>query len=389
MVSVFTAEMPLHKSFLLRYSPAMTSPNSDSSSRRRFLGTTTGTAMGGFFAFTSKSRAQAPQIIGHGDFKYEVVKGWGNLNPAQHPVANCHEMVEDSKGRLILFQTDTKNNVIIYDKSGKLLEAWGNEYPGAHGLDIVNENGENFLYLSDTGKGIVVKTDMKGKVLMTIGRPDVPEYQNKVPNPRAKAAAKGKGKGGNQPAMILPPWRPTNIMPAPDGTFYIGDGYGSSWVLHYSADGELLHMFGGRGDKPGNLNVPHGGIVDTRDPKNITLMICSRTENALKRFTLSGIHLQTIPVPGMRICQLANHGDYMIGPSLEGVINVVDKNNNVVSNPGGSAPTRDGKFELTKIEKAADSPFTHPHGIWIDADESVYVPQWNSGRTYPIKLKRV
>lgn len=344
---------------------------SESPSRRRFVSTSTGAAIAGvsgFFALTSKSRAQAPKIIGHGDFKYKVVEGWGNLDPAQTPVANCHEMAGDSKGRLILFQTNVKNNVIIYDKSGKLVDSWGTTFPGAHGLDLVNENGTDFLFLSDTKLGKVFKTDMKGKVIMELGRPDLPQYRGK--NAKSK-------------------WAPTNIMPAPDGTFYVGDGYGSSWVMHHAADGEILNIFGGKGGSPESLNTPHGGIVDTRDPENHTLMICSRSDSALKRFTLSGIHLQTIPVPGMKVCQVANHGDYMIAPHLDGLITVVDKNNQVVSNPGGEAPAQDASFNLTKMKKAADSPFQKPHGIWIDQDESVYVPQWASGNTYPIKLERV
>jgi hypothetical protein len=30
----------------------------------------------------------------------------------------------------------------------------------------------------------------------------------------------------------------------------------------------------------------------------------------------------------------------------------------------------------------------HPHGIAIDEEGSIYVAQWNSGKTYPIKLAR-
>ncbi len=347
------------------YAPTMTSKKHTLPNRRKFLGTSTG-AMAGFFALTSKSRAQAPQIIGHGKFRYEVVKGWGQLDPEKVPVANCHEMSEDSKGRLVLFQTNAKNNVIIYDKSGKLIEAWGTQYPGAHGLDVVNENGEDFLFLTDSRQGKVFKTDMKGKVVMELGRPDLPQYKDK----KAKYA-------------------PTNVMPAPDGSFYVGDGYGSSWIMHYDQKGNLLSAFGGKGSNPENLNTPHGGIVDTRDPKNHTLMICSRSDNALKRFTMSGVYLQTIPIPGMRVCQLANRGNYMVAPHLEGLISVIDENNEVVSNPGGSAPVHNDKLELGKIAKAENSPFTHPHGIWVDEEESIYVPQWNSGKTYPIKLKRV
>lgn len=328
--------------------------------------TRSGTAVAGFYLSTSKTKAAAPKVIGHGDFIYEVVAGWGQLDSENTPVANCHEMNEDSAGRLVLFQTDTRNNVVVYDKSGKLLEAWGTDYPGAHGLDIVNENGEDFFFLTDTRKGLVVKTTMKGKVVLKLERPDISQYAD----PKAKFA-------------------PTNVMPAQDGSFYVGDGYGSSWIMHYDAAGNLLNTFGGKGTNPECLNTPHGGIVDTRDEENPTLLICSRSDNALKRYTLEGEYLESISIPGMRVCQLARFGDYMIAPHLEGLISIVDKSGRIVSNPGGSAPTYDAKGRPGAITKTEDSPFVHPHGVWIDSDESVYVPQWNSGKTYPIKLKRV
>jgi len=335
-------------------------------SRRRFLATTA-TAVAGFHVSTSRTRAAAPTVIGHGDFRYEVAKGWGRLDPEKTPVANCHEMVEDSKGRLILFQTDTRNNVIVYDKSGKLLETWGTEYPGAHGLDIVNENGEEFLFLTDVRQGKVFKTTLDGKVVMELGRPDLPQYADE------KKA----------------PFRPTNVMPAPDGSFFVGDGYGSSWVLHYDAAGELTGAFGGKGKEPENLDTPHGGLVDTRGEADPTLLICSRSDHALKRFTLAGEHLATIPIPGMRVCQLARRGDYLVAPHLEGLISVIDAEDRVVSNPGGSEPAYDGEGALGAVSKADESPFVHPHGVWVDDEENVYVAQWNSGKTYPIKLKRV
>jgi hypothetical protein len=33
--------------------------------------------------------------------------------------------------------------------------------------------------------------------------------------------------------------------------------------------------------------------------------------------------------------------------------------------------------------------FLNPHDVCIDDDENIYVPQWNSGKTYPVKLHRV
>src|SRR5687768_7507359 len=70
-------------------------------------------------------------ILGQGNKRYRLNTQWSQADVARNPVNDCHEMVQDSKGRIILLTNETKNNVLIYDKSGKLLNTWGSEYPGA------------------------------------------------------------------------------------------------------------------------------------------------------------------------------------------------------------------------------------------------------------------
>jgi len=94
-------------------------------------------------------------IVGHNSHQYKVNLNWGNLNPLKTPVNDCHEMVQDSKGRIVLLTNHTKNNVIIYDKSGKLLDTWGTNYPGAHGLTLVKENGSDFLLIIPQRQGSI------------------------------------------------------------------------------------------------------------------------------------------------------------------------------------------------------------------------------------------
>jgi hypothetical protein len=93
-------------------------------------------------------------IIGHNEYKFKVKVGWGVLDPGTNPVNDCHEMVEDKQGRLLLLTNETKNNVLIYDKSGKLLESWGTSYPGAHGLTLYNDGFEESLFICDTSRQI-------------------------------------------------------------------------------------------------------------------------------------------------------------------------------------------------------------------------------------------
>ena len=62
--------------------------------------------------------------IGHNGFTYKVDKSWSKQNVNIHPVHHCHEMVMDKKGRLFMTTTHKKNNVLVYNKDGKVLDGW-------------------------------------------------------------------------------------------------------------------------------------------------------------------------------------------------------------------------------------------------------------------------
>ncbi|MGZ8511582.1 MAG: 6-bladed beta-propeller, partial [Chitinophagaceae bacterium] len=53
-------------------------------------------------------------ILGHNNKRYRINTKWSQANAAQYPVKDCHEMVQDKLGRIILLTNETKNNVIIY-----------------------------------------------------------------------------------------------------------------------------------------------------------------------------------------------------------------------------------------------------------------------------------
>ena len=68
-------------------------------------------------------------------------------------------------------------------------------------------------------------------------------------------------------------------------------------------------------------------------------------------------------------------------------VTILDKNDKVVSNPGGTKPTYiKGQLQLML---QTNSSFMHCHDVCIDQDENIYVCQWNANKTYPIKLERV
>lgn len=313
-------------------------------------------------------------IIGHNSHRYRIDMNWGALNAQFYPVNDCHEMVQDSKGRILLLTNHTRNNVIVYDKSGRLLEVWGTEYPGAHGLTLSRENGEDFLYISDNSRHEVIKTTIDGRVALILPWP----------------AESGKYERADQ-------YIPTETAVAPNGDIYVADGYGLQYILHYNARGELLNIFGGRGEGEQFFDNAHGICLDTRSPGSPTLLITARMQNKLKRFSLDGKLLELIHLPGAYICRPVVHGDHVYLAALvsrlpmdsgTGFITILGPDNKVVSVPGGSRPEYDAGGKLIPLHQAV-KVFRHPHDVCVDEDENLYVAQWNSGKTYPVRLERV
>jgi len=323
------------------------------------------------FGIISKKRDENP-IIGHGAHKYKVDKKWGVQDPSQFPVKDCHEMVMDKNQRLIMTTTHPKNNILIYDRSGKILNTWGTDYPGAHGLTIVEEGGEEFLFITDPKSKKVCKTTLKGELLMTFNKPiEIPEYQNSKK------------------------FKPTETAVAPNGDIYIADGYGMDFIIQYDSKGNYIRHFGGHGKGKDKFECCHGITVDKRDSNNPTLLITSRSANEFKRFTMDGQHIETIKLPGCYICRPVIKDDLVYfaviitnnWDTYDGMIAVLDKNNKVISFPGGNKPNYlDGKLVPPVYDNMT---FFNPHDVCLDNEENIYVPQWNSNKTYPLKLERV
>jgi len=345
-----------------------------------------GAAMITPFYIGKESPKLSKEIIGHGDHRYRVHKHWGDLAPTKTPVKNCHEMVMDAKGRLIMVGDETRNNILIYDKSGRLLDSWGIRYGGGHGLTLWEAGGDEFLFICDTA-GSVIKTTLDGRELHIIGHPST------------------YGAYGDED-----PWSPTETAVGPNGDIYVADGYGSCYVLQFNSEGEFIRKIGGgRGDGVEQFQTAHGVCIDNREADNPTLLITSRAHNCFKRFTLDGEYLETLCFPGAFVCRpviddgnlyagvcwssaikfVAGEGDthpYNNNPN-SGFVMICDKDNKVISNPGGTTPTY-LNGELQTILQ--DQPiFHHCHDVCIDEDKNIYVCQWNAEKTYPIKLERM
>jgi len=310
-------------------------------------------------------------VYGQNEKRYKQVKDWVKADAATLPVNDCHEMVQDAKGRIVLLTNETKNNVIFFNKKGKLLKTWGHDFPGAHGLTLWGDK-EQFLFITDTVKNQFYKTTIDGQILQTW---DYPIETGKYPEAKR--------------------FVPTETTITKEGEIYLADGYGMQYIMHYDEKGKLKNVFGGRGNEEKNLDNAHGITIDHRTSPE-TLIITDRTRCCFKRFSMAGEYIETISLPGACVCRPVIKGNYLYAavlrsPNLDttdsGFVIILNKENKVVSVLCGS----EAAYENDKLKPfhQTDKLFKHPHDVLVDDEENLYVCQWSSGKVYPYKFKPV
>ena len=205
----------------------------------------------------------APVELGHGRHTYRWIAGFATL-PDGSELGNTHGCVAvDSRGR-IYFNTDTPRSICVFEADGSFVKAWGEDFAGGlHGMTLVREGDQEFLYLAHTGRHEVLKATLDGDVVWTLGVPEEAGIYE-------------------QPGQ----YRPTDVVVAPDGTIFVADGYGMSWVHQFDADRRYVRSFGGKGTEPGKMRTPHGLMIDTRgaEPR---LIVADRENGRLQSLRCS------------------------------------------------------------------------------------------------------
>ena len=247
--------------------------------------------------------------------------------PANIKYGNTHGVCEDSQGRIYVHHTvndasESHDSMVVFDAKGKFVKSWGKEFQGgAHGLHIRKEGSQEFLYLCDTKRAIVVKTTLEGEEVFTLGYPKESEFY--------KVDKDGKP---------LTKYSPTNLAIAPNGDIYVGDGYGSSYINQYNSKGEFIRTFGGKGKEPGQLDCPHGITVDLRGPSPL-LLVADRANARLQYFTLEGKHVSFVGGTNLPCHFSERHGEFVI-PDLGARVTLMDRENQVITHLGDDSAAK-------------------------------------------------
>ena len=144
------------------------------------------------------------------------------------------------------------------DRNGKYLRSWGEAiFDWSHGLRV---DRDGFIWATDGRAHEVMKFSPSGERLMTLGK---------------------RGVAGDTSDTFN---RPTDVVVAPNGDFFVTDGYGNSRVLKFSKDGKFIKTWGTRGTGPGQFNLPHTIVMDSAG----RLLVGDRENNRIQIFDQDG-----------------------------------------------------------------------------------------------------
>lgn len=306
---------------------------------------------------------------GKGNHSYEWIENWGKIPETLSGRSNgrTHGVVVSRSGNVLVFH-QANPAVIVFDADGKCLDAWGEHFLGAHGMTLVEEGGDEYLWLTDQDSAEVCKMTLDGKKKMSIPQPDHPAYK--------------KGK-------YSPTWVAVNEERfGGTGDVWVADGYGMSYVHRFGRSGRYKASINGEEGKAGAFNCPHGLWFDYRKG-NPELYIADRGKRRFQVYDGEGNFKRAFGADFLTSpCGAASFGDDLIVPELNARVTVLDKNDRPVCHLGENEQT-------CTIKGWPDHPkhliqpgkFNSPHAAAADSKGNLYVVEWIIGGRIT-KLKR-
>jgi len=282
---------------------------------------------------------------------YKLVEDWPNL-PEDYILGMPTGLAINSKGNILVFnrtrpwsfpppEEKIKNNIIltIDNETGKLLKSWGADlFLMPHGLEIDSDNN---IWVTDVGLQQVLKFNSDGELLNMLGEETILGYDS------------------------IHFALPTDVAVAPEGSFYVSDGYRNSRVVKYDKDNSYLFEWGkngpdyklNKGDKEGEFNTPHGIDLD----KNMNIYIADRENNRIQKFDSAGKFITVWQ-------NKSAHQLYSVA--------VDHKNNHLLAVDYDSIAKASTifRFDLDlNLELQFNNPNTKYHDIAIDHEGTIYV----------------
>jgi DNA-binding beta-propeller fold protein YncE len=232
------------------------------------------------------------------DLGYKLDPNWPQL-PAGWNFGETSGVDTDPRGHVYVFNRGP-HPIIEFEPSGKFVRAWGEGiFNRSHGLRIDHDGN---IWAVDVNDHVVLKMNPQGRVIMVLGR---------------------KGTAGATQAAFN---RPTDVAVAPNGDFYVADGYGNSRVVKFAKDGSFLAEWGKKGKAPGEFDLPHTVVLDSRgrvyvgDRENHRVQIFDPNGKFLAEWKHVGSPWGLDMTPDQRLFLADGYADRVLELNLEGQI---------------------------------------------------------------------
>lgn len=291
--------------------------------------------------------------------RYQWIDNWITIpdTPSGRADGRTHGVAVSRTGDIFIFH-QAAPAMLRYDAQGNLKESWGNDYPTAHGLTLVEEDGEEFLWLVDTDTARVVKTTLNGEVLQTIERPDHPGYA-----------------GG---ATYMPTWVAVNETRfGGNGDIWLADGYGSGMIHRHNAAGEYIGTITGKEGTGGQFKCPHGISFRYTDACN-ELMIADRGNRQIQVYDTEGKFMRAFGSDVLNSpCVVAFHHDHLVIPELYARVTILNADGQLIGYFGENENPK--QFEGWPNVATSDihpGRFNSPHSLAVDPDGNLFVVEW-------------
>ncbi|QQE12141.1 hypothetical protein JD969_01300 [Planctomycetota bacterium] len=300
--------------------------------------------------------------VGQETHTYTWIDNWVTIPDTDSGKRNgrTHGVICTDSGKIVIFnQADP--GILVYNKQGELLNAWGDRFSGAHGITYVNENNHEYIWLADENSGEVCKTDLDGKIVACIERPPHSVYAEGTAYIPTSVAVFEERFGGN-------------------GDIWVADGYGSSLVHHFDKFGNYLNSITGAEGPSGKFACPHGLAIryDKAEPE---LYIADRANERIQVYDLFCNHIRTIPEITHSPCSFTFHEGCTYIPELFTGIKILDPDDNLIASIGDNdgITTAPGWPNMAGTDYIQPGKFNSPHDLTVDQEGNIYIVEWIIG----------
>jgi DNA-binding beta-propeller fold protein YncE len=294
--------------------------------------------------------------------KYQWIDNWATIpdTPTGREDGRTHGVAVSKTGDIFIFhQADPA--VLRYDAKGNLKSAWGSDYPTAHGMTLVEEDGEERLWLVDTHTAEIVKTTLDGERLQSISRPDHPAY--------------------DAGETYMPTWVSVNEQRfGGNGDVWVTDGYGSSLIHRFDSKGNYLSTITGEEGTGGKLKCPHAISFRFTDAGN-ELFIADRGNKQIQVYDTEGNFKRAFGSDVLNSpCVIAFHGDRLVIPELFARIAILESDGQLVGYLGENSAAQDTEgWPNVAANHIKPGHFNSPHSLAVDPQGNLYIVEWIIG----------